>query len=138
MPEARFQQFTKRRLFGALVLGLASLASPASGQGSALGPQAQAKIQIRVSVRPMVRLVQPGGANVSPGSLCLWSNYGAQAHGLRAEWNDGQSVPLDDPPRPESPCPQPGAWPVQLGALEAISATQNAAGGPVMLIIEGR
>ena len=143
MRQAQLRRIASPWLVASLV-GLFALEAGAHGQaqpGSNMGPQSKARIQIRVSVRPMLRIgPAPSPATSvsgSPDSLCLWSNFDPGQYDLRAEWSDGRGFePGDDPV--EGKCGQPGMRPVRLLSMPGREAGQAEGRRLVMLMIEAR
>lgn len=125
----------------AALAGLA-LAGPAGAQpahSSDIGPRAQAKVQLRLSVRPTVRVATAPSPGARPGGeapLCLWSNFDPGHYALRGEWSDGRSAELAPPDGTG-----PGSCGISGTRLLAGSIAANSQAGEsrlVMLMIEGR
>jgi len=115
----------------AATLALAMLlAGAAGGREAAPGAQATAKVGIRLSVRPLVRIGQPGPA----GPPCLWSNLGPGQYGLRAEWSDGRTVTLAIPEGGQPGC---GGTPLRPVLLEALTPASSG-DSPIILIVEAK
>lgn len=143
MRQAQLRRIASSWLVACLV-GLFALEAGAHGQalpGSNMGPQSKARIQIRVSVRPMLRIGPTPGPATSvsgaPGSLCLWSNFEPGQYDLRAEWSDGEDFEPGDEPA-VGKCGQPGMGPARLLSMPGREAGQAEGRRLVMLMIEAR
>lgn len=130
------------RSMAAALSGLLVLAGPAGAEplhSSEIGPRTQAKVQLRLSVRPTVRVAiapSPGARFNGASPLCLWSNFDPGHYALRGEWSDGRSTELAAPAEtPAGSCGNAGTM------LHSSDLTQNSPAGPdrlVLLMIEGR
>lgn len=126
MPPARSSPPAgpKSMLIG--IMGLVGIGAESEAHGapaSGMAPQAQAKVHIRVSVRPVTRVRQlpvshPDAAlqRPTPTSWCYWSNADVGQYILRAEWNNGHSSELEVPMQAESACRQIGMQLVRVAA----------------------
>lgn len=126
------------RSLAAAIAGLLLLAGPAGAQpsrSSDIGPIAQAKVGVRLSVRPMVRLASvPSSRAVPAGTspVCLWSNLDPGRYALRGEYSNGRTADLAPPSAIAGSCENAGM------AVTPADTGEAGQGRLVMLMIEGR
>lgn len=121
------------------VLVLAGPAKAEPARSSEIGPRAQAKVEVRLSVRPVVRLASaPTSAARFAGTspLCLWSNFGSAQYSLRGEFSDGRSADLT--PASGNPAGSCGMAGMMVEPVDIAQAAPSGQGRLVMLVIEGR
>lgn len=122
----------------ALIAGFLLLAGPAGAQpsrSSDIGPIAQAKVGVRLSVRPMVRIAsvpssRTGRVGTSP--VCLWSNLDPGRYALRGEYSNGRTADLAPASAIAGSCKNAGM------AVTPADTGEAGQGRLVMLMIEGR
>ena len=114
-------------------------ATAQGAHGSPMGATATAKVQLRLSVRPVVRVGQQRADVQLPNSSssCLWSNFPSHQYGLRAEWSDGRTDELASVDRKVGRCAAPNLGSVDLQPLWSKRREDNERGGAVLLMIEG-
>ena len=141
MPQ-KVKVATAARSMAAGLAGLMVLAGPAGAQSPRspdIAPQAQAKVEVRLSVRPMVRLasapLRGPGLSGTP-SVCLWSNFDPGQYALRGEWSDGRSAELVPPGK--SAAGSCGTRGMMLDAAGIAGTSRGEENRLVMLVIEGR
>lgn len=126
----------------AALAGLVVMAGPAGAEplgSSDMGPRAQAKVQVRLSVRPTVRVAvapSPGARSSGASPLCLWSNFDPGHYALRGEWSDGRSTKLS--PTGKDVAGSCGNRGTMVGSNDLAENWPAGKGRLVMLMIEGR
>lgn len=118
------------------MIGLIALEAGSQGRGSQasdLSPRVEKKIQIRVSVRPTLRIHKLPTLDTST-SLCLWSNIPAEKFTVRAELSDGRSSEQDMTGDATSACNHLGVPLVQAG-VPPVLRTEHGSDTAVTLLI---